>query len=70
MELLYQNILNSMSRATRGKKLAKAILNWVTCGIRPLLVDELDGALKFNIKDGFPKITRKYYCFMRSTGYD
>ncbi len=56
MEPLYQRTLESMSQATRGKKLAKAILTWATCATRPLTTKELDGALKLDVKDNFPKL--------------
>jgi WD40 repeat protein len=53
MEPLYQRTLESMAQATRGKKLAKAILTWTTCAIRPLTTKELEGALKLDLKDNF-----------------
>ena len=56
MEPLYQRTLELMSQATGGKKLAKAILTWATCATRPLTTKELDGALKLDIKDNFPKL--------------
>lgn len=56
MEPLYQRTLELMSQATRGKKLAKAILTWATCATRPLTTKELDGALKLDVKDNFPKL--------------
>lgn len=56
MEPLYQRTLELMSQATRGKKLAKAILTWTTCATRPLKIKELEGALKLDVKDNFPKL--------------
>lgn len=53
---LYQRTLESMIQATGGRKLAKAILTWATCAIRPLTTKELEGALKMDIKDNFPKL--------------
>jgi len=53
MEPLYQRTLETMSQATRGKKLTKAILTWATSSIRPLTTNELDGALKLDVKDNF-----------------
>ncbi len=53
---LYQRILESMIHAPGGRKLAKAILTWATCAIRPLTTKELDGALKLDVKDNFPKL--------------
>jgi WD40 repeat protein len=56
MEPLYQRTLELMSQATRGKKLAKAILTWATCARRPLTTRELYGALKLDVKDNFLKL--------------
>ena len=56
MEPLYQRILELMSQLSRGKRLAKAILTWATCAIRPLITEELDGALQLDIKDGFANL--------------
>jgi WD40 repeat protein len=56
MESLYRRALESMSQATRGKKLAKAILTWATCATRPLTMKELEGALKLDVKDNFLKL--------------
>ncbi|KAL2264512.1 hypothetical protein VTJ83DRAFT_7022 [Remersonia thermophila] len=50
MEALYHNILSSMSRILVGKDLAKAILAWATCSIRPLTTDELSEALHLDMK--------------------
>lgn len=51
MEPLYNRTLDSMSQAARGKKLAKAILTWTASAMRPLTTQELEGALKLDIKD-------------------
>ncbi|MCJ1385500.1 hypothetical protein MMC17_008623 [Xylographa soralifera] len=56
MEPLYQRTLDLMSQATRGKKLAKAILMWAACATRPLSTEELDGALRLDIEDGFVEL--------------
>ena len=56
MEPLYQRTLELMKQATGGRKLAKAILTWATCATRPLTTKELDGALKSDVKDNFPKL--------------
>lgn len=56
MEPLYQRTLESMTHATGGRKLAKAILTWTTCATRPLTLKELEGALKIDVKDTFPKL--------------
>lgn len=56
MEHMYKRILDSMSQSTRGKELAKAILVWTTCAVRPMTVSELSGALTLEMKDTFPKL--------------
>lgn len=56
MEPLYRRTLNQMELVPRGKALAKAALLWTTCAIRPMTVDELNGALKLDIKDTFPQL--------------
>ncbi|GAB1314257.1 hypothetical protein MFIFM68171_04467 [Madurella fahalii] len=56
MEPLYHRALETMARATRGKKLAKAILEWTACAMRPLTVPELCTALELELKDKFPKL--------------
>lgn len=56
MEDMYKRILDSMSQSIRGKDLAKAVLIWTACAIRPMTVTELSGALTLDIKDTFPKL--------------
>lgn len=56
MEPLYRRTLESMTLAAGGRKLTKAILTWATCATRPLTTKELEGALRLDIKDNFPKI--------------
>ena len=56
MEPLYQRTLELMTQAPGGKKLAKAILTWTTCAIRPLTTRELDGALRLDMNDTFPQL--------------
>lgn len=56
MEPLYRRILDAMSRADRGKALAKAILIWATCASRPMTTGELSGALSFDVEDEFPQL--------------
>lgn len=50
MNELYARILDIMSKATYGKELAKAILTWTLCSIRPLKVPELHEALQLDLK--------------------
>ena len=56
MELLYQRTVDLMSQATRGKMLAKSILLWTACTTKPLTVSELEGALKIDTNDSFPRL--------------
>jgi WD40 repeat protein len=56
MKSLYKRTLDSMSKATRGKQLAKAILVWVVCAVRPMTISELNGALSLDIEDTFPNL--------------
>lgn len=50
MEPLYQRTLEMMAQAPRGKKVTISILTWATCARRPLSTNELDGALKLEVK--------------------
>ncbi|KAL3444927.1 hypothetical protein BJX65DRAFT_310516 [Aspergillus insuetus] len=56
MELLYKRTLDFMSQATRGKELAKTILIWAVCAVRPMTTGELQGALALDIQDSFPRL--------------
>ncbi|KAJ5684478.1 uncharacterized protein N7477_000823 [Penicillium maclennaniae] len=56
MESLYKRTLDYMSEAVRGKELAKTILMWVVCAVRPMTIRELDGALTLDIRDSFPRL--------------
>ncbi|CAG8902274.1 unnamed protein product [Penicillium egyptiacum] len=56
MESLYKRTLDYMSQAARGKELAKTILIWAACAVRPLTISELDGALSLDIHDSFPRL--------------
>ncbi|KAM5349228.1 hypothetical protein ACJ41O_005735 [Fusarium nematophilum] len=58
MESLYKRALDSMSEAGRGKELAKAILMWASCPIRPMTTSELNGALSLDIQDSFPRLEK------------
>jgi WD40 repeat protein len=55
---LYARILDSMSTAPYGKKLAKAILVWTVCSARSLSTGELYHALELDIKDKIDNIER------------
>ncbi|KAJ6076856.1 hypothetical protein N7499_008837 [Penicillium canescens] len=56
MESLYKRTLDYMSQAARGKELAKAILTWAVCAVRPMKISELEGALALDIHDTFPRL--------------
>ncbi|CAH0017931.1 unnamed protein product [Clonostachys rhizophaga] len=56
MESLYKRTLGYMSQAARGKELAKTILMWAACAVRPMTISELDGALTLDIHDSFPRL--------------
>ncbi|KAK5659672.1 hypothetical protein OQA88_880 [Cercophora sp. LCS_1] len=58
MECLYHRALDVIARATRGKALAKAILEWVACATKPLTVQELCAALEMQLKSRFPNLGR------------
>ena len=49
MNLLYMRALDNMSRTSRATKLAKAILMWTVCALRPLTISEMQSALKIDI---------------------
>lgn len=51
MDALYSRIVKNMESAQYGKEVAKAILTWTVLSARPLTVDELNAALKLDIKD-------------------
>ncbi|CAG7935894.1 unnamed protein product [Penicillium nalgiovense] len=53
---LYKRTLDCMSEAGHGKQLAKSILMWATCAVRPLTISELDGALSLDTHDSFPRL--------------
>ena len=50
--------LDAMSKAPRVKTLAKAILTWTMCSVRPLSISELQYALKLDIKDTVDALER------------
>lgn len=58
MVALYERVLDSMSRNSREMKLTKAILAWVVCAIRNLTADELQAAMKLDLKSNIPNIER------------
>ncbi|KAI9659640.1 MAG: hypothetical protein M1831_003721 [Alyxoria varia] len=58
MNELYQRILDKMSMAPYGKKLAQAIITWTVCSVRPLTTDELHHALELDLQDRIDSIEK------------
>ncbi|KAJ5701379.1 hypothetical protein N7488_008927 [Penicillium malachiteum] len=56
MAELYKQVLNSMSQNSREAKLTKAILAWTVCGVRNLTVNELQAAMRLDLKSNIPNI--------------
>ncbi|PWY73489.1 NACHT and WD domain protein, partial [Aspergillus eucalypticola CBS 122712] len=56
MERLYMRSLESMSQASQGKTLSKAVLIWTTCATMPLKITELEVALRLDVNDHFPRL--------------
>ncbi|OJI84561.1 hypothetical protein ASPTUDRAFT_670003 [Aspergillus tubingensis CBS 134.48] len=56
MAQLYMRSLESMSQASQGKTLSKAVLVWTTCATRPLKITELEVALRMDVNDHFPRL--------------
>ena len=51
MDQLYTRTLRAMSTAPYGRSLARAILTWTICAVRPLTTIELKAALEIDIED-------------------
>ena len=51
MDQLYSRTLATMSMASYGKDLARAILIWTICSVRPLTIAELKHALELDVAD-------------------
>jgi WD40 repeat protein len=59
MDLLYSRALAIMSsRPKRSRDLARAILTWIVCSVRPLTVVELGSALKLDVDDQVPELEK------------
>lgn len=58
MNDLYARILNTMSQASHGKELAKAILDWTVCSRRPLKISELHEALELDLKSSVDSVEK------------
>lgn len=58
MNLLYMRALENMSRMSRATKLAKAILKWTVCALRPLTISEMQSALKLDIGETVCNLNR------------
>lgn len=57
MDSLYSRILDTMSMASFGKPLARAILTWTVCAARPLTIEELKYALQLDVNDKIYSLT-------------
>lgn len=58
MNLLYKRILDDMSKSSRATKLAKAILTWTVCALRPLTLSEMQCALKIDLNETIHNLDR------------
>lgn len=58
MNLLYKRILDDMSKTSRATKLAKAILTWTVCALRPLSLTEMQCALKIDLNETIHNLNR------------
>lgn len=56
MEPLYKRTLELILQGSQNKNLAKAILTWTTCAVRPMTISELHGALTLDMEDTYPKL--------------
>jgi WD40 repeat protein len=56
MQSFYKRTLDLMEQAPRGRVLARSVLVWASCAVRPLSLNELSGALLYDIDDSFPKL--------------
>lgn len=56
MQSFYKRTLDMMEQAPRGRVLARSVLVWASCAVRPLSLNELSGALLYDIDDSFPKL--------------
>ncbi len=51
MNLFYMRTLEKISKASRATKLAKAVLTWTVCALRPLTLSEMQCALKIDVNE-------------------
>ena len=58
MNLLYKRILDDMYQTSRAAKLAKAILTWTVCALRPLSLSEMQCALKVDLNETIHNLGR------------
>ena len=69
MDKLYVRTLANMSKESYGKPLAKAILMWVVCSVRPLLTTELRHAIQINIGDNVYNLENQIACLCGNLVY-
>jgi hypothetical protein len=55
---LYERILHEMSKNVREKRLAKALLIWAICAVRPLQSSELVNSIKIDEEINVPSLER------------
>lgn len=58
MNLLYKRILDDMTKMSRATRIAKAILTWTVCAMRPLTLSEMQSALKIDIDETIHNLDR------------
>ncbi|KAI9760342.1 MAG: hypothetical protein M4579_001746 [Chaenotheca gracillima] len=58
MDGLYSRILQSIEAVPRNKDIAKAILKWTVCAVRPLTVEELKEALILDVEETLPRLEK------------
>ncbi|CAF9932101.1 hypothetical protein IMSHALPRED_008796 [Imshaugia aleurites] len=56
MDGLYSRILEALMSNPRNRDIAKAVLKWTVCSIRPLTIDELKEALRLDINVTLPRL--------------
>ena len=58
MDSFYRRILDGLLAVPRNIPLAKAILRWTVCAARPLTVEELKDAVKYDIGEVVPRLEK------------
>lgn len=58
MDSFYRRILDGLLAVPRNVLLAKAILRWTVCAVRPLTAEELKEAIKYDIGEVVPRLEK------------